>query len=307
MNNNDWLDRNEYPFQSRFIDLPMGRMHYVDEGRGETLVMVHGNPAWSFLYRHLIKGLQNNYRCVAFDHIGFGLSDKPYEWTYKPIDHAANLQTAIDRLGLKDITLFVQDWGGPTGLSYAINNPTNVKRLVIMNTWMWPVSHDWYFWGFSNFMGGPLGRYLIRQHNFFVNVVMKIATGDKSKLSSAVLNHYRDPLDTPATRKGAWVFPKEIIASQDWLASLWSQREKLMDKPVLIAWGMKDIAFREKELNRWITLFPVARILCYPDTGHYVQEEKGVELSSVVQDFLRSTPISGTGRPAHTVVSEALS
>ena len=158
MNDPKWLDRNLYPFQPHFLELKMGRLHYVDEGQGETLLMVHGNPSWSFGYRHLIQGLADQYRCVAPDHIGFGLSDKPFSWSYKPADQAANLRTFIERLGLENITLIVQDWGGPIGLSYAVEQPENIRRLVIMNTWMWPVSGDPYYWGFSKFIGGPIGR-----------------------------------------------------------------------------------------------------------------------------------------------------
>jgi haloalkane dehalogenase len=137
--NSHWLDKKEFPFRSNFINLDMGRMHYVDEGDGEPIVMCHGNPTWSFLYRHLVKGLSPHYRCVAIDYIGFGLSDKPLTWSYLPHEQARNVETLIDRLGLKDITLVVQDWGGPIGLSYALRHPDNVKRLVIMNTWLWSV------------------------------------------------------------------------------------------------------------------------------------------------------------------------
>lgn len=108
-----WIDRKEYPFKSHFLQLEMGKMHYIDEGSGEPIVMVHGNPTWSFLYRHLIKGLSKNYRCIAIDNIGFGLSDKPADWSYYPEDHAKNLYLLIEKLDLKGITLIVQDWGGP--------------------------------------------------------------------------------------------------------------------------------------------------------------------------------------------------
>lgn len=125
MSNVQWIDREEYPFKSNFLQLEMGKMHYIDEGRGPPIVMVHGNPTWSFLYRHLVKGLSKKYRCIAIDHIGFGLSDKPMEWSYLPEEHAKNLNVLIEKLDLKDITLIVQDWGGPIGLSYAISKHAN--------------------------------------------------------------------------------------------------------------------------------------------------------------------------------------
>jgi haloalkane dehalogenase len=286
MNEALWIDRKEYPFTSHFLQIEMGRMHYIDEGSGEPIVMIHGNPTWSFLYRHLIKGLSKDYRCIAMDHIGFGLSDKPRNWSYYPEGHAKNLNQFIEKLDLKDITLVVQDWGGPIGLSYAISSPENVKRLIIMNTWMWSVKGDPYYERFSKFMGGPVGRFLIKRFNFFVRVVMKKAMGNPAKLSGPVHQHYFKALEKPEERTGCWTFPKRIIDSGEWLDSLWSQRDKIKDKPALILWGMKDMAFREQELNKWSSLFTNCKVIRYGDTGHFVQEEQGSELCPVIEDFL---------------------
>jgi haloalkane dehalogenase len=221
------------------------------------------------------------------DHIGFGLSDKPWNWSYYHEDHAKNLNLLIEKLDLKGITLVVQDWGGPIGLSYALNAPDNVKRLVIMNTWMWSVKGDPYYERFSKFMGGPIGKFLIKRFNFFVRVVMKKAMGDPSRLSAPVHQHYFKALERPEERKGCWTFPKRIIGSSDWLDSLWSKRDEIKEKPTLILWGMRDIAFREQELNRWINLFPGCKVIRYDDAGHFVQEEKGSELCPVIEEFLK--------------------
>jgi haloalkane dehalogenase len=264
----------------------MGRMHYVDEGTGESIVMVHGNPTWSFLYRHLIRQLAPKYRCVAMDHIGFGLSDKPTGWTYTPAEHAQNLAQLIEALDLKDITVVVQDWGGPIGLSYALNHPENVKRLVIMNTWMWPVDRDWYYVAFSRFTGGSLGRYLIRRHNFFARVIMPQSYGNRARLTEEIHRHYLKPLEVEAERKGCWVFPEQILGATDWLGALWARREVLAEKPKLIVWGMKDIAFREKELNSWSAAFPDAHVIRLAEVGHYVQEEAVDELGQAVERFV---------------------
>jgi haloalkane dehalogenase len=286
MNEHTWIDRQEYPFESHYLPLEMGRLQYLDEGHGTPIVMVHGNPAWSFLYRHFIKGLSPEHRCIVPDHMGFGLSDKPREWSYRPVDHAQNLQALIEHLGLRDITLIVQDWGGPIGLSYAVGKPENVRSLVIMNTWMWPVDDDWYYRAFSGFVGGPIGRFLIKRFSFFVNGVMKVATCDRSKLSGSVHQRYVQPLANPADRKGCWVLPREIIASTDWLRGLWGQREEIVDKPVLILWGMKDIAFREKELQSWQQFFTDSQVHRLEVVGHFVQEEYGPEAVSIVAEFL---------------------
>jgi haloalkane dehalogenase len=283
---NEWIDKSEYPFRSNYFKVSAGRMHYIDEGEGEPIVMVHGNPSWSFLYRYLIKGLSKGHRCIALDHIGFGLSDKPADWSYLPEEHAKNLNLLIDELNLKAITLVVQDWGGPIGLSYAINNPENVKSIIIMNTWMWPVAGDPHYERFSGFMGGAVGRFLIKRFNFFVRVVMKQAMGDKSNLPRSVHHHYLLALKEPNTRKGCWVFPKQIIASSSWLEALWSQREHIQAIPALILWGMKDIAFREKELETWMTVFTQSEVMKFKNVGHFVQEEKRDQLCPIIEAFL---------------------
>ncbi len=283
----DWIDRAEYPFESHFLELEMGRMHYVDEGKGEPILMLHGNPTWSFLYRHLIKGLSKKYRCIAPDLIGFGLSDKPKEWTYLPEDHARNISALIEKLDLKGLTLMVQDWGGPIGLSYAVDNPVNIRRIVIFNTWMWSVVGDPHFDGFSSFMGGPIGKFLIKRLNFFVRVLMKRML--RTKLPNETFRHYVKPLGKPGERKGCWTFPREIIGSSAWLSSLWDRRDAVRNIPALILWGDKDIAFRRKELERWIAEFVEQKVFTFEDAGHFLQEEKAAELIPIVEDFMETT------------------
>jgi len=289
MNNSNWIDREEYPFESQHFQAPAGSLHYVDEGNGLPVIMVHGNPTWSFLYRKLIKRLRSDYRCIAMDHLGFGLSDKPKDWSYLPKDHAANLTALIEGLGLKDITLIVQDWGGPIGLSYAVAHPENVARIIIMNTWAWPVNRDPYYIAFSGIMGGPIGRMLIRRYNFFARSIMRQAFGDKRKLSATAHEHYLRALATPDERTGCFVFPKQIIESTLWLGQLWRNISTLNGKPKLIVWGMKDIAFREKELKQWERTFSEAWTVRLSSVGHFVQEEAPDELAEAVVPFLIET------------------
>ena len=152
-----WLDENEFPFKSHYFSTPHGEMHYVDEGAGDPIVFVPGNPSWSFEARNVIKVLSGQFRCIAVDHIGFGLSDKPQDFSHTPKDHAANLEALLDSLKLERITFVVGDWGGPIGLSYAIKYPEKTKSAVITNTFLWSVKNDWYYQMFSAFMGGALG------------------------------------------------------------------------------------------------------------------------------------------------------
>ena len=289
VNADGWVDRTAYPFESHFFETPAGRLHFVDEGDGSPVVMVHGNPTWSFLYRDLIKRLSPGHRCIAVDHLGFGLSDKPRGWSYLPQDHAANLEALIDALELLDITLVVQDWGGPIGLSYAVAHPDNVARIVLMNTWSWPVSRDPYYIAFSGFMGGPIGRTLIRRYNFFAGTMMRRLFGDKTRLTPAAHAQYLRALPTPADREGCLVLPKQIVAASPWLGRLWSGMPALAGKPVLIVWGMKDIAFRGKELRRWEVAFPEAHVVRLATVGHFVQEEAPDELAQAVGSFLEES------------------
>lgn len=278
-----WVDRGEYPFEPKELELAPGTMRYVDEGRGKPLVMVHGNPYWSFEYRRLISHFCRRRRCVAPDLIGFGLSEKPSDWGYLPRQHADNLTLLLDSLELREITMVVNDWGGPVGLSYAIAHPERVANVVITNSWLWSVEDDWYYRGFSGLVGGPIGGFLIRRFNFFARSVVRSVFGDKRKLTPELRRHITEPLGRPEERKGSWVFPREIIGSSDWLESLWAGRDRLQGKVKLIVWGMKDVAFREKELNRWAEAFPEARVVRLPEAGHFVAEEAPEELISAIE------------------------
>lgn len=285
--NLEWLDRQEYPFEPHFFKTPVGNMHYVDEGTGDPIVFVHGNPAWSFEFRKLIRELSGTTRCIAPDLIGFGLSDKPAGWSYLPEEQANNLDLFLESLSLENITMVVGDWGGPIGLSCALNHPEKVNNLVITNTWLWSVRSDWYFQAFSKFMGGPVGRWLIRNRNFFAGTMMRTLFGDKSRLTPEIHDQYLMPLSRPEERKGCWVFPGQIIGSSDWLGSLWDKHAVLEGKGILIAWGMKDIGFREKELKTWMNAFPRAKVVRFEDAGHFIAEEKPDELIREIQDLIR--------------------
>ncbi len=285
-----WVDRREYPFESRLFQTQHGALHYVDEGRGPAIVMLHGNPSWSFEYRHMVKALAAEWRCIAVDHLGFGLSDKPYDVAYTPALHAENLTALLDTLKLDSAVLFIGDWGGPIGLSYALARPEVVKGVVLANSWAWPIGAlDFYYQGFSRFRGGPLGRYLIRNHNFFVEQVMTGATGRRAVLTPAVMAHYRGPFESSRDRKASWCFPLQITTAYDWLDGIWSRRDAFRHLPFLVLWGRKDIAFRMKELAVWRRALTAAEVHTFDDVGHYVAEEAPAEALSLVRPFLART------------------
>ena len=192
----------------------------------------------------------------------------------------------LESLQVNDISLVVGDWGGPIGLSYALDHPEKIKNIIITNTWLWSVRSDWYYQAFSRFVGGPIGRWLIQNRNFFADTIVRSAFGDKSRLTQEIHAHYLKPLSNPDERKGCWVFPGQIIASSTWLQSLWERRDRLQNKNILIVWGMKDIAFRKKELDRWIDTYPRAKVICLDDTGHFVPEENPDELIREMRSLL---------------------
>jgi pimeloyl-ACP methyl ester carboxylesterase len=280
-----WLDRQAYPFTSRWLDGPEGRLHYIDEGQGSPLVMVHGIPTWSFLYRHLIRGLAPRYRCVAADNLGFGLSDKPPGGSYRPADHAANLAALIEHLGLRDLTLVVHDFGGPIGLAYALDHPQNVRRLVLFNTWMWSLRDDREKAWIGRLIASPLGRFLYTRLNVSARVIFRHGFADRAKLDR-VHRQYLGPMATPADRYPTWVMGRELLGSSDWYESLWARRDRIRDLPALLVWGMRDVAFREKELTRWTALFTRARVVRLAEVGHAPQEEAPDIVVGEIERFL---------------------
>ena len=215
------------------------------------------------------KKLSKTNRCIANDHIGFGLSDKPFNWNYLPVNHARNFKKFVNHLNLNKFILVVNDWGGPIGLSYAVDNPDKIKHLIITNTWMWSAKNDPYYRKFSGFVGGPMGRFLIKHFNFFGKVIIKKCIVDNKNFNPGLYKH----LETKKDRKGCWTFPKQIIDSSEWLDSIWQKRENLINIPKTLIWGMKDIAFREKEFNIWNSELSNKTVIKLDNVGHYPHEE----------------------------------
>lgn len=283
-----WLNRDLYPFEARHLDVEGGRMHYVDEGDGAPIVLVHGTPTWSFLYRDLIRDLSRHHRVVAPDHLGFGLSDKPADAAYRPEDHAARLERLIETLGLRDVTLVVHDFGGPIGLAYALRRPKNVRALVLFNTWMWSLEENRAARMASRLAASPIGRFLYRRLNFSPRMLIPAVMGDRKKLSKEEHRHYTAPFPTSRERTGPWVLAKELIGSSDWYRGLWERRDRIADKPALLLWGIKDPTFAADTLDRWREALPAAEVETFPEAGHFVQEEVD-GLGATVRGFIERT------------------
>ena len=279
-----WVPDDLFPFESRFADAGGARVHYVAEGEGPTLLLLHGNPTWSFLYRDVIAGLRDRFRCVAPDYPGFGLSGPaPAGYTFTPAEHAEVVKAFVAELDLRDVTLMVQDWGGPIGFAAATAMPDRFARFVIANTWAWPKS-DPGTQAFSRFLGGPVGRRLILNRNLFVETILPGGVRRRS-LPDAVMDAYRGPFPDPRARVPTAVFPREILRSRPFLAEVERGLPAVADRPALLVWPTKDVAFRAPERRRWEELFPDHRTVLIEGAGHYVQEDAPEEIVAAIRDW----------------------
>jgi haloalkane dehalogenase len=279
-----WVPQDLYPFADRYADLEGARVHYLDEGDGPPLLLLHGNPTWSFLYRELVKGLTDRFRCIAPDHPGFGLSSAPAGFGFTPAEHARVLEQLILQLDLRDVTMMVQDWGGPIGFDVATRHADRFSRFVIGNTWAWPKS-DPGTQLFSRLLGGPIGRRLILNRNIFVERLLPGGTRNR-KLPEAVMAAYRGPFPDPPSRLPTYVFPREILGSRPWLAEVERRLPAVTGRPALIVWPTGDVAFRGRERTRWEQLFADHRSITLEGARHYIQEDAPAEIVAAIRDWV---------------------
>lgn len=278
-----WVDDKLFPFASRFVDIDGHTVHYVDEGSGPTLLFLHGNPTWSFDYRRVVESLKQEFRCVAVDYPGFGLSVAAPGYRYLPADHAQVIERFVAALGLNGITLVAHDWGGPIGLAAVQRHPGIFDRLVLTNTWAWPVS-DPVVQLMSHVLGSPMGRLLIRQLNLFVNLMIPI--GHRlAKPTAEQMAHYRKALDSPARREASAVFPREITSSRAFLAEIEARLTGIAALPALIIWGDADFAFGDKELRRWERTFTDHKTVIVEGAGHFVPSDAPEQFAAAIRGW----------------------
>ena len=282
-----WVDRASYPFQSRYQRLSAGEMHFVDEGRGEPILLVHGTPTWSFEYRHLITALSARYRCIAPDHFGFGLSERPSGFAYTPEAHAGALAEFVATLGLDRLTLVVHDFGGPIALPLAMRLPSIVTRIVILNSWAWPIDDDPAMVRAARLVGGSVGRWLYKYANIEFRLIVPSAYGDRRKLTKAIYHQYSAVFrDRQARGQVLHALATALLRSRDHYQSLLDGMATLRRLPVLIVWGMKDSFFKPHYLARWQLLLPEATIVALPDAGHWPHEEDPAGVVEAIERFL---------------------
>lgn len=281
--------RTLFPFHVHEYALPAGVMRYVDEGSGTPVVLLHGNPTWSFFYRRLIPLLRTQRRVIAPDHLGCGLSDKPQHYRYSLVNHIANLESLLTWLNVGPVDLVVHDWGGAIGMGWAVRHPDLVRRIVVLNTAAFLSPHVP-----LRIAAGKLprlGEWAIRQLNAFAIAATTMAV--TRPLPAAVREGYLWPYRTFADRIAIARFVQDIPlhpGHPTWPVVDAIDRElvHVRDKPVRIFWGGRDWCFDDRFLAGWLHRFPSAHVTRLDDAGHYVLEDASAEMIALLAHWLLS-------------------
>jgi pimeloyl-ACP methyl ester carboxylesterase len=285
-----------YPFKSNYRRVNGRWLHYLDEGEGEPIVLLHGNPTWSFLYRNFIPRLARRHRVVAPDYMGFGLSEKPTdESAYSLHNHTAIITSLLDGLGLRNVTLVMQDWGGPIGLGYGLARLSNVRALVLMNTWAFTDASRFhrsvYPW---RLLHAPVvGQLLLKRRNLMVEANLIMGVFHPERISGAVLEAYRFPFPDYDSRTGTLAFPRSIPlrpgdAAYDAIARI-SRNLGDLEVPAKIIWGEQDIVFPVEFAYKFQAMLPRAgEPYIIHEARHFLQEDAPEEIADQILGFLRS-------------------
>jgi cis-3-alkyl-4-acyloxetan-2-one decarboxylase len=280
-------------FTPRFFTRDGLSMHYLDEGKGEPVLMVHGNPSWCWLYRDVVKALRGSHRCIVPDHIGMGLSDRPDDARYRyTLDsRVADLEALVERtVGEEPVTLIVHDWGGAIGCAWAVRHPERVRRLVVLNTAAFPMLPGKRLPGALKLVRNTaIGAFLVERLNAFALGTAWI--GASRRLGKEERAAYVAPYDNPVARRAVLRFVQDIPLGEGdpaWqtLVETGEGLAKLADKPALILWGLKDFVFDRDYFDEWCRRFPRAEAIGFADAGHYVLEDAGETCLARIGDFL---------------------
>jgi cis-3-alkyl-4-acyloxetan-2-one decarboxylase len=267
------------------------RYHYLDEGRGELLLLVHGNPTWSFHWRNIVAALRDRYRLIVPDHIGCGLSDKPWPYPYRLAQHVENLSRLIESLDLRRITLLAHDWGGAIGLGAAVRMPERFARFVLFNTAAFRSPRM--PWRIRLCRTPVLGRLIVQGANGFLRAALRMATAKRREwLTPEVRAGYLAPYNSWRSRVAIHEFVQDIPLSPRHpsyaaLGEIEAGLAQFCDRPVQLIWGMRDWCFTPHFLHRFQGFFPQAEAQRLADAGHWVVEDARSAVTSLVEDFLR--------------------
>jgi cis-3-alkyl-4-acyloxetan-2-one decarboxylase len=293
-----------FPFKPRFTQAPGFRMHYVDEGEGDPIVCLHGEPTWAYLYRNFIPALRKRHRVVVPDHMGFGKSETPADREYTLGTHVENLEALLLELDLRDITLVMQDWGGPIGGGFALRHPERVARLCLMNTVvplrlpieqeLFPKNADseWFRWIRSAQADGSLEEVLGNLGVTILSVMKLLGFENSAAASQTWIRAYGAHFQSKADCLGAIHFPLDFVTGK-WArfqAGGPSEVEAIRGKPAMLAEGMRDRAvLPEIALNHFRAAFPAGAVVELPDAGHFCQEDQPAILVALIEQFVQLT------------------
>ena len=289
--------RDLYPFSSHFLALGPHRLHYLDEGTGEPLLFVHGNPTWSFYWRNLILGLRDRFRCIAVDHLGCGLSDKPQDYNYTLTQRTDDLVRLVEHLNLTGATLVAHDWGGAIGLGAVERLPARFARIVLFNTGAFPP--PFVPWRIAACRTPLLGTAALRGLNAFARAALSMATEKPERMTPDVRAGLLAPYDSWANRVAIERFVRDIPFSPrhpTWatLKQIEAGLPALGGRPIQLIWGMRDWCFRPECLDRLLQHWPGAEVHRLADCGHYVVEDAHERIVPLMADFLRSPPAAAS-------------
>lgn len=278
--------KKEYPFKSNFLDLDGKQYHFIDEGEGDAIVMVHGNPTWSFYYRNLVKELSKNYRVIVPDHMGCGLSEKPQDYEYTLKNHVGNLNKLLKFLDVKNYSMVVHDWGGAIGFGHAVDHVDNINKMVILNTAAFRSKRIPFTIGLCK--NKVFGSFITKYLNAFAYPATFMTT--EKKLSSVAKEGYLYPYSNPKNRIAVAEFVRDIPMNESHRSyeTLKSIEDKLpnLKGQKLILWGGRDFCFNDEFFTRWKEIYPTAFHKYYKDAGHYVIEDEKEDTLKQIQNFL---------------------
>ncbi len=285
-----------FPFRSRFHSVDGVRLAYVEQGKGEPIVLLHGNPTWGYLYRKFIPPLARRNRVIVPDHMGFGRSDKPLDPSrYRLARHISNLESLLLKLDVRNATLVLQDWGGPIGLGFAVQHPDRIKRLVLLNTWAWVIPEGTRIHPLlEQFRTPGLGEALVQGLNLFVEGFLPAGIYKKEHVTAALMQAYRAPFPDWNSRVGVLAFPRDIVVGNDHPSAPTmheiSQKLPALEVPVLLVWAMQDPAFPPGMIRVWQKIYPHAEVHTLDHAGHYLQEDEPETIVALIQEFLARHP-----------------
>ena len=279
-----------WPYAPRFFEHDGVRLHYVDEGEGEPIIFLHGNPTWGYLYRKFIAAFRDSYRCIAPDYMGFGKSDKPLDKPYTLARHIENTTALLLDLDLRDATLVMQDWGGPIGMGFATEHPDRIKRLVILNTWAFRVPEGTRLAPLLELFRQPhVGEAMVQGLNLFVEGFLPAGIYHQERLPE-IMPAYRAPFPDWNSRIGTLRFPRDIPVGDDHPSTPTMGRIQdnlsKVNVPTVLIWGMQDPAIPPPVTQAWKSVYPHAETHEIETASHFLQEDEPDRIIEIMRAFL---------------------